>query len=424
MKLVLAAVVAALLAVAAAVLLSGRESAQPSNQVGSARSDGAGGGEYAALAGDCHACHTVRGGQPYAGGLPIPTPFGTLYTPNITPDPDTGIGKWTADDFWRALHEGRGKDGSLLYPAFPYNSYTKVTRADSDAMYAYFMSLRPVSQANKPHELRFPYDQRQLLTGWRALYFKPGVYQPDPKQTAQWNRGAYLVEGLGHCNACHGSRNLLGAVQEGDVAGGLIPVQNWFAPSLTASRETGLGDWDVKELVEFLRTGVSARGAVFGPMSAVVYHSLQSLTLGDLNAMAVYLKSQTRKREAAELTQVRPTEQQTEEMMVTGAAIYEKRCAGCHQPKGDGVPRIYPPLVNNESILAAFPINPIRMVLLGGFPPSTEGNPRPYGMPPFYQDLNDHQVAAVVTYIRQSWGNHAPAVSHAEVERARGVPTD
>src|ERR1043166_3420057 len=216
MKLVLAAVVAALLAVAAAVLLSGRESAQPSNQVGSARSDGAGGGEYAALAGDCPACHTVRGGQPYGGGLPIPNPVGTLYTPNIPPDPDTGIGKWTADDFWRALHEGRGKDGSLLYPAFPYNSYTKVTRADSDAMYAYFMSLRPVSQANKPHELRFPYDQRQLLTGWRALYLKPGVYQPDPKQTAQWNRGAYLVEGLGHCNACHGSRNLLGAVQEGD----------------------------------------------------------------------------------------------------------------------------------------------------------------------------------------------------------------
>lgn len=381
-------------------------------------------GEYLALAGDCLACHTVRGGKTYAGGLPMNTPFGTLYTPNITPDPETGIGKWTADDFWRALHEGKSPDGSFYYPAFPYPNFTKVTRQDSDDMYAYFMALPPVRQPNKPHEMSFPFNQRPLLAPWRALYFNQGVYQPDPKQSAQWNRGAYLVEGLGHCNACHGSRNVLGAVRDDDVGGGVIPMQNWYAVSLSSKRETGLGDWETKEIVELLRTGVSPRGAVYGPMSAVVYHSLQNMSLGDLTAMAIYLKSQTQSGAPAEPRQVKPTEEQTEAMMKQGAEIYEKQCASCHGPKGEGVPRVYPPLALNRSIVTNYPINAIRMVLVGGFPPSTEGNPRPYGMPPFAQDLSDAEVAAVVTYIRQSWGNRAPAVSHAEVARARGVPAD
>ena len=378
-------------------------------------------GEYLALIGDCNACHTVPGKQPYTGGFAMPTPFGTLYTPNITPDAETGIGKWSADDFWRALHDGKSKDGSYLYPAFPYTNYTKVTRADSDAMYAFFMALRPVSQPNKAQELRFPYNQRSLLVGWRALYFKPGVQKENPKQTKQWNRGAYLVEGLGHCSACHGSRNILGAVKEDDVAGGLIPVQNWYAPSLTSNRETGLGDWEIKEIVDLLRTGVSTRGAAVGPMSAVVYHSLQSLTITDLTAMAIYLKTQVQ-AVPTEPPQVKPGIEHTETMMTEGKAIYEKQCANCHQPRGEGVPRIYPPLANNESILMPYPINALRMVMLGGFPPSTEGNPRPYGMPPF-QDLTNQEVASVVTFIRQSWGNNAPAVAPAEVDGARGVPT-
>jgi mono/diheme cytochrome c family protein len=382
-------------------------------------------GEYLARVGDCYACHTARGGQPYAGGLEMATPFGSLYTTNITADPDTGIGKWTADDFWGALHDGKSKDGSFLYPAMPYTNYTKVTREDSDAMYAYFRTIKPVRLANRPPELGFPYNQRQLMLGWRTLYFKPGVYQDNPKQSKEWNRGAYLVEGLGHCDACHSARNALGAVRADDpYAGGLIPVQNWYAPSLTSNRETGLGGWDIKEIVDLLRTGVSTRGAVYGPMSAVVQHSLQETSLSDLTAMATYLKSIAQTGEAPEAPQVRTTAAQTEAMLESGAKLYEKHCADCHQPKGEGVPRVYPPLANNQSIAMALPINAIRIVLNGGFPPSTEGNPRPYGMPPFAYDLSDDEVAAVVTYIRQSWGNRAPAVAPVEIARGRGVPID
>lgn len=381
-------------------------------------------GLYLATAGDCIACHTQRGQPAFAGGLEIPTPFGKLYTPNITPDVETGIGRWSADDFWRAMHDGIGKDGAYLYPAFPYTNYTKVTREDSDAIHAYLMSLKPVPRRNTPHDMRFPYNQRELLAAWRALYFTPGVHQDDPKQTKEWNRGAYLVEGLGHCSACHATRNLLGAVSTDDISGGLIPVQNWYAPSLTSSRETGLGDWEIKEIVDLLRTGVSARGAVFGPMAAVVQHSLQELSLVDLTAMATYLKAQNETKAAPPRPAMDVPPAQLEAMMKTGARIYEDRCADCHQPNGEGVPRIYPPLANNEAITMHNPVNPIRMVLNGGFPPSTEGNPRPYGMPPFYQELSDEQVAAVVTYIRRSWGNNAPQTWSVEVGRSRGVPVD
>ncbi|MGH8727982.1 MAG: c-type cytochrome [Burkholderiales bacterium] len=423
MKRILSVVVIVLLVAVAAVLLLRREEGKEPTRV-TARGDVYETGKYLAQAGDCLACHTARGGADYAGGLPIPTPFGTLYTPNITPDVETGIGKWSDDDFWRALHEGKGKDGTLLYPAFPYTNYTKVTRADSDAMHAYFMSLDPVRQPNKPHDLRFPYNNRELLIGWRALYFSPGVYEEDPKQSKEWNRGAYLVEGLGHCNACHSTRNILGATTEGDVAGGLIPVQNWYAPALTSSRQTGLGDWEIEDVVDLLKTGVSPRGAVFGPMAAVVHDSLQFMTEADLRAMAVYMKSQRQEGEPADLPQIRPTHEQVETMMAGGKEVYEKHCADCHGNRGQGVPRIYPPLVNNEAITMRYPINAVRMVLVGGFPPSTQGNPRPYGMPPFAQELSDEQVAAVVTYIRQSWGNNAPPVTAAEVAGARGVPAD
>ena len=381
-------------------------------------------GKYLTAAGDCYACHTVRGGEPYAGGLEMPTPFGSLYTPNITPDPESGIGKWSADDFWRAMHEGKSKDGSFLYPGMPFNNYTLVTREDSDAIYAYFMSLKPVNQKSRPHEMGFPYNQRELLAGWRTLYFKEGVYKEDPKQSKEWNRGAYLVDGLGHCNACHATRNMLGAVTKDDISGGLIPLQNWYAPSLTSSRETGLGDWEIKEIVDLLRTGVSARGAVFGPMAAVVQHSLQELSLSDLTAMATYLKVQSEQKAPTPLLHSGPPEGLTAAMMKTGAQVYKDHCASCHQDAGQGVPRIYPPLANNEAIAMRNPVNAIRIVLNGGFPPSTEGNPRPYGMPPFYQELSDEQVAAVVTYIRQSWGNTAPPTWPVEVERSRSVPVD
>jgi mono/diheme cytochrome c family protein len=382
-------------------------------------------GEYLARAGDCQTCHTGRGGQAYAGGVPIPTPFGTFYVPNITPDPDTGIGTWTADDFWRALHEGRSKDGTLLYPAFPYTNYTRVTRADADDMFAYLQSLTPVRNPRRPHDLSFPYDQRKMLIGWRALYLRTGEYENDKSQSDDWNRGAYLVSGLGHCDACHGHRNMLGAVaNDNKIAGALIAVQNWYAPSLTSNRETGLGDWDAAEVVDLLKTGVSERGAVFGPMATVVQHSLQYLSEADIAAMVTYLKSQTQEDEPPEPAQIRVTAKQGEELIRNGAKLYEKYCADCHQRRGEGVPRIYPPLVNNQAILMRYPINSIRIVVNGGFPPSTKGNPRPYGMPPFAQDLSDKEIAAVASYIRQSWGNHAPAVSPTEVANARGLPVE
>jgi mono/diheme cytochrome c family protein len=383
-------------------------------------------GQYLAAVGDCVGCHTVRGGEPFAGGLEMPTPFGSLYTPNITPDKQHGIGTWSADDFWRAMHEGRSKDGSYLYPAFPFTNYTKVTREDSDAIYAYLMTLAPVAEPSRRHALRFPYNQRELLAGWRTLYFKPGVYQNDPSQSAEWNRGAYLVEGLGHCNACHAQRNLLGAVtNEDDYSGGLIPLQNWYAPSLTSSREAGLGDWDMKDIVELLRTGISPRGAAVGPMAVVVQNSLQEMTQTDLTAMASYLRAQS--EQAPHEPWIAPhaaSKAEVGTMMQTGATIYKDRCASCHMDDGRGVPRVYPPLAGNQAVRLRNPVNAIRIVLNGGFPPSTEGNPRPYSMPPFYQELSDEQVAAVVTYIRQSWGNTAAPVWSVDVQKSRGVPAD
>ncbi|HXJ53671.1 MAG TPA: cytochrome c [Burkholderiales bacterium] len=373
-------------------------------------------GEYLIQAGNCYSCHTAHDGKPYAGGRPVATPYGTLYSSNITPDPQTGVGNWSADDFWRALHEGKSKDGSLLYPAFPYWAYTKVTREHADAMYAYLKSIPPVSQQNRAHEMRFPYDQRPLLAGWQALYFREGEFKPDPRQTPEWNRGAYLVEGLGHCAGCHGQRGAWGSVREKDIGGGLIPMLNWYAPSLGSKR-------DADEIAEFLKHGVSSARAAFGPMSEVIRDSLQHLEIADLRAMAVYLAS---RGDGDEETASGPrlTSAQQKQLMELGARVYHDRCADCHQQAGEGVPRVYPRLAANEAILMRNPVNAVRIVLNGGFPPSTRGNPRPYGMPPFAHVLSDGEVAAVVTYIRGAWGNRAAPVSAVQVASARGVPLD
>ncbi|TFW01947.1 c-type cytochrome, partial [Oxalobacteraceae bacterium OM1] len=363
------------------------------------------------------ACHTARGGAMYAGGRAIPTPFGTLYAPNITPDKDTGIGGWSADDFWRALHNGKGRDGRLLYPAFPFPNYTKVTREDSDAMHAYFLSLPPVRRANHAHELKFPFDQRWLLTGWRALYFRPGVYEKEAQQTAEWNRGAYLVQGLGHCNACHTPRNALGATKRG---GAMIPILGWYASSLTGESDVGLGGWKVDQLTDLLHTGVSAQGAVSGPMAEVVQQSLQHLSREDVQAMAVYLKSLPQ----SQVEDAEAGANADEQTLKIGGSLYEKHCATCHGADGKGDPPGYPPLAGSRAVVLSSPVNPIRMVLHGGYAPSTRGNPRPFGMPPFGALLNDDDVAALVTYVRNSWGNHASAVSAAQVNQYRTVPLD
>jgi mono/diheme cytochrome c family protein len=375
-------------------------------------------GEYLARAGDCVACHTEPTGKPFAGGRAMPTPFGALYVPNITPDDETGIGRWTADEFYRMMHTGVSRDGTLLYPAMPFAQYTKVTRADCDAIFAYLMSLPPVKQRNRPHELRFPFNKRELLVGWRALYFKEGEYVPDPAQTAQWNRGAYLVEGLGHCTMCHTAVNALGGSKEStEFEGGMIPNQNWYAPSLTSNREGGLGDWSIKEISDLLQMGISDRATVYGPMAEVTYNSLQYMTDEDIAAMAVYLKSLP-KRDAeppppSSARLVQPA------VMESGRSIYTRQCAMCHGPEGRGFPPHYPPLAGNPSITMATPVNPIRIVLNGGYPPGTRKNPRPHGMPPFAHVLGDEEVAAVVTYIRVAWNNTGTPVQPAQVSDLR-----
>lgn len=382
-------------------------------------------GRYLAKAGNCIACHTARGEAPYAGGRGIATPFGTIYASNVTPDQETGIGDWTADDFWRALHHGKSKDGSFLYPAFPYPNYTRMTREDSDALYAYFRTLAPVKQENREHELRFPYNQRPLLAVWRALYFTPGEYQPETGQTADWNRGAYLVQGLGHCSACHTGRNALGGMDErSDLAGAVIPVLNWYAPSLTAGGESGIDKVPPDQLASLLKTGVSDHSAVYGPMAEVVRHSLQHLSDQDIGAMVTYLQSLPQQAAPRVTPAFRVGMNETENLIRLGAAIYKDQCVACHKADGRGEPRVYPPLASNPSVTLDVAINPIRMVLHGGYPPSTEGNPRPYGMPPFNALLSDEEAAAVVSYIRNAWGNKAPAVSPLEVGRYRTVPLD
>jgi len=378
-------------------------------------------GAYLARAGDCMACHTARGGADYAGGRLIATPFGDIYSPNITPDAATGIGDWSADDFWRALHNGKSKNGDFLYPAFPYTNYTRITRADADAMYAYFRTLPAVKQPNRPHALRFPYNQRPLLAVWRALYFQPGVQQPETGQSVEWNRGAYLVQGLGHCNACHADRNALGATQDSlDLAGGMIPILNWYAPPL-GSGAAALGGWNETDLAAFLKTGISARGAAFGPMAEVVRVSLQHLDDADIGAITTYLKSlpATTPPAAAEAPDAAQQAQ-----LKRGEKLYGDHCIDCHNADGSGKPPHYPALAGNHALALNSPVNTIRMVLNGGYAPSTAANPRPYGMPPFGPALDDADIAALVSYVRRSWGNNAGPVTAAEVRRYRAVPVE
>jgi mono/diheme cytochrome c family protein len=379
-------------------------------------------GEYLARAGDCIACHTTPGAALFAGGRAMPTPFGTLYSTNITPDPETGIGKWTAEQFYTLMHNGRSPDGGLIYPAMPFGSYTKVTRKDSDAIFAYLRSVPAVHAPNRPNELRFPYNNRSLILGWRTLFFQEGEYQPDKTKSDEWNRGAYLVQGLGHCSMCHTPINALGGSSESRAfEGGLIPMQDWYAPSLTSNKEAGLGEWSIEEISDLLRTGVSTRGTVYGPMAEVVYNCLQYMTDEDTRAMAVYLKSLGQGRPPEATVSTIPTAESSL-LMRLGQTVYEAHCATCHGAQGRGMPPDYPPLAGNQSIQMASAVNPIRVVLNGGYPPGTEGNPMPYGMPPFAQTLSDDEVAAVVSFIRSSWGNRGDAVSARQANELRSAP--
>ncbi|RKP49486.1 c-type cytochrome [Trinickia fusca] len=381
-------------------------------------------GEYLSRAGDCIACHTKPGDKLFAGGRAMPTPFGTLYSPNITSDGETGIGKWSADEFYTMMHTGRSRDGALLYPAMPFAAYTKITRPDSDAIFAYLRSVPPVRQPNRPHELRFPYNNRQLLIGWRTLFFREGEYQPDPTRSVEWNRGAYLVQGLGHCSMCHTAINALGGSSESKAfEGGLIPMQDWYAPSLTSNKEAGLGDWSIEDIADLLQKGVSRRGAVYGPMAEVVYDSMQYVTDDDARAMAVYLKSLPQHGNTESGTAPATASHEERALLFKlGGKIYDAQCSTCHGNVGQGKLPDFPPLANNQSIQMTSAVNPIRMVLNGGYAPGTIKNPMPYGMPPFAQSLSDEEVAAVVTFIRTAWGNRGTPVTAKEANALRSAP--
>lgn len=373
-------------------------------------------GEYLARAGNCMACHTSQGGPAYAGGRAMETPFGVLYTPNLTPHDETGIGRWTAAEFWRAMHNGRSRDGRLLYPAFPYPNYTSTTREDSDAIFHYLRSLPSVERAVPQHALRFPFNTQAALAVWRALYFRPRTFVVQPDKSAEWNRGAYLIQSLGHCAACHAPRNAWGATQAGDaLQGGIIPVENWYAPALNSVREAGLAEWPVDEAVSLLKAGVSPRASVSGPMAEVVYRSLQHLSDEDLKAMVTYLQALPPAEESAPLVVAKPAKQIVER----GEAVYAQHCAQCHGARGEGSAGAFPPLAGNRAVTMPETVNLVRVVLQGGYPPATRDNPRPHGMPPFQHTLAEDDMAAVLSYIRTAWGNQASKVDTIDVHRAR-----
>jgi len=372
-------------------------------------------GAYLARAGNCMGCHSTAGSPEFAGGRGVDTPFGTVFAPNITPDAKTGIGDWSSSEFWRAMHHGRSKDGRLLYPAFPYPSYTKVTREDSDALYAYLRTVKPVEQANKSHDLPFPYNTQAALAVWRAMFFSAGSLVPEPRKSAEWNRGRYLVDALAHCAACHSSRNFLGATTlNAEFAGGLMPDEAWYAPSLADPKQAGFQKWSRQDAVKLLKVGVTDHAGVSGPMAEVVSSSTQYLSPQDLNAMVEYLAAiPVRETDKKEVTRG------SSDVLARGGKLYEQHCASCHGDKGQGVPSIYPALAGNGAVLLDSPNNLVQIIRMGGFLPSTGGNPQPFGMPPFSQVLSNEDIGAVTTYVRQSWGNSAPAVSTFDVHRVR-----
>ncbi len=373
-------------------------------------------GRYLALAGNCGACHTRPGGQPFAGGLAFDTPFGTIYSSNITPDAKTGIGRWSAADLRRAMHEGIAADGSRLFPAFPYASYTKVTDTDVDDIHAYLRTLKPVRYVPPDNSILF--SMRWALAAWNKLYLQPGRFTPDPKQSAEWNRGAYLVQGLGHCGACHTPRNAqMAELRERALEGGVIPgavapgkQREWFAVNLTSAKH-GLATWSEADLVRYFRTGVSPRGSTLGPMNEVVSHSLRHLEDSDLRAIAVYLKGLGSPAYSG------PTV--TPEQVRTGAATYKERCEECHGPSGRGGFFTGPALAGSAIVQGENPATLINVILYGSTITRDAGASAWEPMSAYGEALNDEEVAAISNFLRGSWGNRAAPVAPEDVRRQR-----
>ena len=362
-------------------------------------------------AGDCASCHTADPSKPFAGGKRIDTPFGAVYSANLTPDLNTGIGRWTDEAFLRAMRYGERPDGAAEYPAFPYPHFTKVTRDDVLAIRAYLHTLEPVNNTPPPSALYWPLNYRVLMRLWNVAFFRPGVFEPDQNKSSEWNRGGYLVEGLGHCGACHTPKSFLGAERENARYTG-SRIDGWFAPRLDGAERGGLKSWSADDIAEYLGSGRNAHSHAGGPMAQVVLNSTSHLSDADARAIAVYLKDIAAGSPEAAVSPPSPTQ------MANGEKLYKGSCIACHELDGSGAPRIYPPLPGNANLQSSDPLSTIRIVLDGAETLTTTRAPNTGSMPG-YAKMSDQDVADVVTYIRNAWGNAAPAVTAAEVAKAR-----
>jgi mono/diheme cytochrome c family protein len=370
-------------------------------------------GRYLAHAADCGSCHTIPGSErPFGGGRSIETPFGVLVAPNITADLETGIGAWTDDEFDAAVRQGRRRDGARLYPAMPYPYYTRMTRDDVLAIRAYLKTVTPVRNAVRVNRLPFPLNLRVAMTVWDAMYFEPGEFKPDTSKSDEWNRGAYLVQGPGHCGACHTPKTLLGGDRSSEVLRGFA-LQGWFAPDIT-SGAGALREWSADDIAQYLKTGHNRSAAAAGLMGEVVDLSTSKLTDDDAKAMAVYLK---------DVQGVAPDSNAAVDanVMTAGKAVYQDLCSSCHQPDGKGVPNLFPNLSQVATVSANDPATVLRVILQGAQSVATDREPTGPTMPAFGWQLDDEQIAAVGTFIRNSWGQKAPPVSGEQVKEARSA---
>lgn len=378
-------------------------------------------GRYLAIAGNCASCHTRRGGEALAGGAAFKTPFGTVYSTNITPDAKTGIGNWTREQFLRALRQGVRPDGEHLYPVFPYTAFTKITAEDATALFAYVRTIPPVSAEARQDELRFPYNQRWLISFWNMMFFNEGVYKPDNTKSAEWNRGAYLVEGPGHCSACHSPRDFLGAERNelrmtggeyvGEVPGGALRV--WSTPNLT-SVKSGLASWTVEDLATFLKTGRNSFTETFGPMNEVIMNSTRYLRDADTHAMAVYLKS-------LPANEAKTQAAASAETLAAGSTLYDVNCGTCHLPTGLGSQgqKSGARLAGSPVVQASNPAALINIILYGPVPPNPPLPKRWNQMKGLGDTLTDEEVAALASFVRNAWGNVGGAVTANQVAKQR-----
>jgi len=385
-------------------------------------------GAYLAKAGDCIACHTAPHGQPFAGGLEMAMPMGAIYSTNITPDLKTGIGGYTEAEFSRALREGVAKDGHNLYPAMPYPSYAKLKDDDTKALYAYFMyGVNPVVRPNRATDIPWPLNMRWPLKFWNIFFLDKTPYQDKPGKGNAWNRGAYLVQGLGHCGSCHTPRGIGFQEKALDESGSAYMsgalIDNWFASNLTGDSNTGLGRWSETDLTQFLTTGANQYASAFGSMTSVINHSTQWLTTDDQNAIARYLKSLPAvggngmppyqyDPTATQMVLQRPANR-------AGASLYATYCMYCHGVDGRGFVPILAPLAGNPNVLETNAASLINVTLNGTEDLVIDGLPAAYPMPKFANELSDREIAELLTFVRSAWNNHATEVRPSDVVRRR-----